>query len=369
MDLFFAAAPLKAKRRVHFHAFMGEVHDRIAAMRRRGTANGGGKGGDPIAAVAGDIASEIELLCFDEFSVYDIADAMILGRLFGELFARGVVVVATTNVAPDDLYKDGLNRALFLPFIELLKERMATFHLDAPRDYRLDSYAAASGATRRRSGPTPTPVSTRTFAIFSRARKAERRELPHKGRRIVVPAAAGDVARFSFDDLCGRTLGAGDYLRVADAFRTVIVADIPILSPARRNEAKRLINLIDTLYDRRVRLIVSAAAEPVDLWRGKEGAEAFEFARTASRLIEMRSDAYWESGAAPRLEMKKAQAVSLGPRSDTMSKATSSWQPSSSQSSSWQLSLRASSLSSPRTSSRRRSRASQRIFCRSLLWP
>jgi cell division protein ZapE len=311
MDLFFGSAPTPAKRRAHFHEFMGEVHDRIAAIRGRAR-SGATKEGDPISVVAAGIASEIELLCFDEFAVYDIADAMILARLFGALFARGVVVVATTNVAPDDLYKDGLNRALFLPFIALLKEHMTIFHLAAPRDHRL----AAAGTKRRYVTPLGEAADQCLAAHFARLSghaKGKRGELLHKGRRIVVPEAAAGVARFSFNNLCGRPLGAGDYLKIAEAFPTLIVADIPILSAARRNEAKRFINLIDTLYDRRVRLIVSAEAEPAELWQGKDGTESFEFARTASRLIEMRSDAYWETARVPTPETKKAQAVRPGP--------------------------------------------------------
>jgi cell division protein ZapE len=297
MDLFFAAAPVKAKRRVHFHEFMGDVHDRIAALRR--AVRDKEKNGDPIAAVADAIAAEIVLLCFDEFAVYDIADAMILGRLFEKLFAHGVVVVATTNVAPDDLYKDGLNRALFLPFVALLKKQMEVFHLDTPRDYRLD----ASGGERRYVmplGPEADACLDAHFNHFSGGAEGARKELHHKGRRIVVPLAAGGVARFSFEDICGRPLGAGDYLRIAAAFSTLILADIPILSSARRNEAKRLINLIDTLYDKRVRLIASAEAEPAELWKGKDGAETFEFQRTTSRLIEMRSDSYWRMPVSER---------------------------------------------------------------------
>ncbi len=311
MDLFFATAPVEAKRRVHFHEFMGDVHDRINARRRLAKSDGKSIA-EPIAAVARQLAAETKLLCFDEFAVYDIADAMILGRLFSKLFAKGVVVVATTNVAPDDLYKDGLNRALFLPFIALLKERMTVFHLDAPRDYRLD----AAGGERRYVmplGPEADACLDAHFHYFCGGDGGARAELHNKGRRIVVPLAAGGAARFSFDDLCGRPLGAGDYLKVAEAFHTVIVAGIPILAAARRNEAKRLINLVDTFYDKRVRLIVSAEAEPHALWEGKDGAETFEFARTASRLVEMRSDSYWENAGAPSPETKKAQAVRPGP--------------------------------------------------------
>jgi cell division protein ZapE len=311
MDIFFAAAPVKAKRRVHFHAFMGEVHERIAAYRRRSKSEDKGAP-DPIAAVAKEIASETTLLCFDEFAVHDIADAMILGRLLEKLFKRGLVVVATSNVAPDELYKDGLNRALFLPFVALLKERMAVFHLDAPRDYRLDT----TGTERRYATPLGSEADAcldAHFRHFSGGARAARVELHHKGHRIVVPQAAAGVARFAFEDICGNPLSAGDYLKITDAFSTVIVAGIPILSAGRRNEVKRLINLVDTFYDRRVRLIVSAEAEPAELWQGKDGAETFEFARTASRLIEMRSDSYWESAGAQAPPTKKAQAVKPGP--------------------------------------------------------
>ena len=296
MDLFFRAVPAKRKRRVHFHQFMGEVHDRIAIFRAK-TKNGEAVGGDPIEHVGRALASEIELLCFDEFAVYDIADAMILGRLFEQLFRRGVTVVATTNVAPDELYRDGLNRALFLPFIALLKEHMAVFHLDAPRDYRLDSF----GTERRYViplGPEADACLAAHFQHFSGVSSGERLEILSKGRRLVVPEAANGVARFSFDDLCSRPLGAGDYLKIAETFHTIILSDVPVLAAERRNEAKRLIALIDTLYDRHARLVVSAEAEPDDLWQGRKGAEAFEFARTASRLIEMRSDAYWNAATA-----------------------------------------------------------------------
>jgi cell division protein ZapE len=295
MDLFFDVVPVRAKRRVHFHAFMGEVHARIASLRDAAK-DGGAGNGDPIVPVAEAIAAETALLCFDEFSVTDIADAMILGRLFEALFARGLVVVATSNVAPEDLYKDGLNRALFLPFIALIEERMQSFHLDAPRDYRLD----AAGGERRYVTPLGVEADACLAAHFRHltgGAAGERVEIANKGRRIVVPRAADGVAWFSFDALCRRPLGAGDYLKLADHFRVLIVADVPVLSPACRNEAKRFIMLVDTLYDRHVLLIVSAAAEPDHLWIGTEGVESFEFARTASRLVEMRSDAYWDAAS------------------------------------------------------------------------
>ncbi|MGH6923275.1 MAG: cell division protein ZapE [Propylenella sp.] len=304
MDLFFGTAPTARKRRVHFHPFMAETHDRIAIYRdllKRGEA----KDGDPIPAVAGGIASEIELLCFDEFAVDDIADAMILGRLFERLFALGVKVVATTNVAPDDLYKDGLNRALFLPFIALIKKHMSVFHLDAPRDFRLDS----EGTERRYVTPLGAEADACLDAHFRHLAgnvRGEPAEISSKGRRIRVPEALDGLARFGFDDLCSIPLGAGDYLKIAERFHTIVLAGVPILSRAHRNEAKRFINLIDTIYDMRVRLIVSAEAEPDALWRG-DGVEAFEFRRTSSRLVEMRSDAYWNAAAANARHKKEAR--------------------------------------------------------------
>jgi cell division protein ZapE len=303
MDLFFDAAPIQAKRRIHFHRFMEDAHARINAFRRKLKA-GEAKGDDPIPPVAAEIASEIRLLCFDEFAVHDIADAMILGRLFAQLFARGVTIVATSNIAPDDLYAGGLNRVLFLPFIALIKEHMTVFHLDAPRDYRLD----ASGSERRYVTPLGREADACLDAHFRHLTRRERgtpRELTVKGRRIVVPEAVDGVARFSFDDLCARPLGAGDYLRIAAAFHTLIIAGIPVLGLAMRNEARRLINLVDTLYDNRIRLIVSAAAEPLALWTG-DGSEGLDFARTASRLIEMRSDDYWISASAAKRKTARA---------------------------------------------------------------
>ena len=307
LDLFHQAASKIPNRRVHFHAFMADVHERIDRFRRGLKAGGTGRS-DPIAAVAAGIASEIELLCFDEFVVNDIADAMILGRLFAELFARGVVVVATSNKPPEALYKDGLNRSLFLPFIDMLKEHMALFHLAAPRDYRLD----ATGTERRYVFPLgreATACLDAHFRHLTGMEKSAPKEIANKGRRIVVPEAAAGVARFSFGDLCARALGAGDFRKIADAFHTIVLADVPVLDAPRRNEAKRLIALVDILYDRKVRLIVSAEAEPPDLWTGTTGPETAEFARTASRLVEMRSDAYWERASRGGVKTKKARAT------------------------------------------------------------
>lgn len=306
MDLFFRAAPGKGKRRVHFHAFMAEVHERLNEVRGR-LRNGELRGEDAIGPVADGIAGQTQLLCFDEFAVSDIADAMILGRLFEGLFARGVTVVATSNIALDDLYREGLNRPLFLPFIDILKARMEVFQLEAPRDYRLDD----AGSDRRYVtplGPAADRCLDAHFRHLTGVAHGTPAEIVSKGRRIVIPEAAGGVARLSFEDLCARPLGAADYLKIARTFGTIILAGLPVLGPGQRNEAKRLINLIDTLYDNGNRLIASAEAEPEELWRGADATETFEFARTASRLVEMRSDAYWQARSVARQEPVAASA-------------------------------------------------------------
>jgi cell division protein ZapE len=290
MDLFFEAAPTVQKRRVHFHAFMADVHQRIHAWRQRHK-RGEAIGDDPIAPVAADLAAEAWLLCFDEFGVTDIADAMILGRLFAAFFAHGVVVVATSNVPPDDLYKDGLNRALFLPFIALIRDRMEIRELEARGDYRLEKlaraplyYAPADAAARA--------ALDRAFEHLTGHPKGAPQTLVVLGRTLEIPEADDGVARFSYADLCQKPLGSADFLAIARRFHTVFVDAIPVLDPERRDEVKRFINLIDTLYDERVKLVASAAGEPADLFAGSEGFEALEFARTASRLIEMRSTDY-----------------------------------------------------------------------------
>ncbi|QKV19949.1 cell division protein ZapE [Oricola thermophila] len=290
MDLFFAACPAKRKRRAHFHDFMADVHDRIAA-HRRALKQGTVKGDDPIPPVAKALADESRVLCFDEFSVTDIADAMILSRLFSALFSHGVVLVATSNVAPDDLYRDGLNRGLFTPFIDVLKAHADVVSLDADRDYRLDRlsrtplYVSPLGETADRA-------IDEVWQRLTGGVPAHRELIEVKGREIVVPAAAMGAARFDFPDLCEQPLGARDYLAIARNYHTVFVERVPVLHDSRRNEAKRFINLVDALYDNRIRLVVSAEAEPRDLYRGKTGNEVFEFERTASRLIEMRSEAW-----------------------------------------------------------------------------
>ena len=290
MDLFFEAAPLQRKRRVHFHRFMADAHARIFDWRQKRRL-GVVRGDDPIAPVAEQIASAARLLCFDEFSVTDIADAMVIGRLFARLFELGVVVVATSNVAPDRLYEGGLNRALFAPFVALLRERMRVVELLARTDFRLEKLAGV---------PTYlTPADAHAKAVLDRAfltltgrPRGEPTILTVFGRDLVIPQAADHVARFSFQDLCEQPLGPSDYLAIAQEFHTVIVEGLPIMGPEKRNEARRFVWLIDALYDMRVKLLVSAQTEPDALYDGRDGLEAFEFRRAASRLIEMRSRDY-----------------------------------------------------------------------------
>jgi cell division protein ZapE len=290
MDLFFEAAAHRQKRRAHFHDFMSDVHDRIHRYRLELKA-GRAKGDDPIAPVAEALAKEARLLCFDEFTVSDIADAMILGRLFKALWAQGVVVVATSNVEPSDLYREGLNRALFLPFIAELLTRMDVVRLDARTDYRLEKLGGAPVYLTPADGDATRALDAAWRRLTSDA-APRRSRVSVKGRTVEVPAAAAGIARFSFAALCGQPLGAADYLALAREFHTIILDGVPAMDMSRRNEAKRFITLIDVLYEHNVKLVVSAEAEPTGLYRAESGHEAFEFDRTASRLIEMRSDQY-----------------------------------------------------------------------------
>jgi cell division protein ZapE len=290
MDLFYEASPVKRRRRAHFHEFMIDVHERVHALRQKMKA-GEHADQDPIELVARDLASEAWLLCFDEFHVTDIADAMILGRLFTQMFARGVVVVATSNVAPADLYKDGLNRALFVPFIHMLEERMDIVRLASRTDFRLEKLAGLPVWHVPPDAAADAALDD-AWRRLARDHDGGAQELPIKGRSIHVPRAAMGVARFSFHDLCEEPLAAADYLRIAHEYHTIILDHIPVMSFDNRNAAKRFIILIDTLYDTNVKLIASAAAEPDALYHADEGYEALEFQRTASRLIEMRSQDY-----------------------------------------------------------------------------
>ena len=290
MDLFFEASPVVRKRRSHFHEFMADVHERVRVFRQQ-IKNGEIADEDPIRLVAAEIAEESWLLCFDEFHVTDIADAMILGRLFTRMFELGVVVVATSNVAPDDLYKGGLNRSLFLPFIATLQRQMDVIRLDSRTDFRLEKlegqkvwYVPADDAASE--------ALDEAWRKLVGSASGMPQELSVKGRRLRVPRAAMGVARFFFHDICEQPLGASDYLRVAHDFHTLIIDRIPVMRHEHRNAAKRFIILIDTLYDHSVKLIASAAAEPDALYHADQGYEASEFKRTASRLIEMRSWSY-----------------------------------------------------------------------------
>lgn len=307
MDLFFEGAPIALKRRVHFHAFMADVHARLHQWRQA-LKRGEVSGDDPIAPVAAELAREASLLCFDEFSVRDIADAMILGRLFTALFAAGVVVVATSNVAPDDLYKDGLNRALFLPFITLLEERLDIVELDARADYRLEKLKRAP-VYYTPIGPKADAALDDAFLALTGHERGQGMRIELLGRELDVPQAIDGVARFDFDALCRRPLGSVDYLKIAQRFHTLVLDRIPRLSESERNEARRFITLIDALYDMRVKLIASAAGEPDVLYAGADGAEAFEFKRAASRLYEMRSADYL---ALPHGRESGPQAGDLG---------------------------------------------------------
>jgi cell division protein ZapE len=291
MDLFVETAPTKSKRRTHFHMFMGEIH-RLITLWRTGDAGarrarfGQHKGDDPIPPVADVVAAQARLLCFDEFQVTDIADAMILGRLFEALFARGVTLVATSNRHPDELYKNGLNRQLFLPFIDLLKAHVDVVEVAGGHDYRLDRLRAA--------GTWFSPIdpdNERRFDALWREMLGKDEEtgasLEVLGRKVTLPHAAGGMVRATFASLCSVALGPNDYLAIAAAFHTVFLEDVPKLTPNRREEARRLVILIDALYEARAKLIVLAAAEPFELYPAGDG--AFEFERTASRLQEMRS--------------------------------------------------------------------------------
>lgn len=292
MDLFFEETAFEPKRRAHFHEFMADVHERIGEARQSIP-------GDPIPHVAKALASQAKLLCFDELHVTDIADAMILGRLFRGLFDAGTTVVATSNAHPSALYKNGLNRQLFLPFIAMIEEHMDVVSLNALKDFRLDKLAgnplyftptgsaakaALDGHWNRLTGRHPGKPAT----------------IDVKGRTLHVPLASMGVARFDFAELCDRPLGANDYLHLAHVFHTIIIDDIPVIDHGRRDVARRFINMIDAFYDCRTCLIASAEAEPDALYPSGHGADLFE--RTASRLMEMRSEGYLAKKSAAAAE-------------------------------------------------------------------
>jgi cell division protein ZapE len=290
MDLYFEGSPVVRKRRAHFHEFMADVHDRVKVLRQK-LKQGEIADDDPIRLAAAEIAEESWLLCFDEFHVTDIADAMLLGRLFTRLFELGVVVVATSNVAPRNLYKDGLNRALFLPFIALLEKQMEVVRLSSRTDFRLEKLAGQK-VWHVPADDEGSAALDRAWRRLVGSESGAPHELAVKGRRLRVPRAAMGVARFFFHDLCEQPLAASDYLRVAHEYHTVIVDRIPVMGFDQRNAAKRFIIMIDTFYDHAVKFIATAAAEPDALYTATDGYEASEFKRTTSRLIEMRSESY-----------------------------------------------------------------------------
>ena len=293
MDMFFELVPVRRKRRIHFNDFMADVQDRIQ-KHRLARKNGATRQDDPIPPVAEALAEEAWVLCFDEFTVTDIADAMILSRLFSALFAQGVVLVATSNVAPDDLYRDGLNRGLFTPFIGLLKRHADILDLDSDKDYRLEKLDRIP-VYLTPAGPQTDHRMDEVWRAMTHGAAPAAATITVKGRQIKVERAVGGAARFSFAELCEQPLGARDYLAMADRFDTFLIDHVPVLDQTLRSATKRFILLIDTLYDRKKRLVLSAEAGPDRLYAGRPGVtEAFEFDRTVSRLMEMQSREWLE---------------------------------------------------------------------------
>lgn len=296
MDLFFESVQIRRKKRVHFHEFMLDIHARLKVEREK-------EQGDPIPPLVESLAEEARLLCFDEMVVNNMADAAIMSRLFSGLIAAGVTVVTTSNRHPDDLYKDGLNRHLFLPFIDLIKERLDIMGLDGPIDYRRDRLGSAR-TWLVPNGPEATASLSETFFRLTDYPPEDRAHVPSAeldvgtGRTLHVPKALKGVAVFSFKRLCAEARGSADYLAIARRFHTVIMVGIPVLGPQNRNEAARFVTLIDALYEYRVKFLASADAIPDQLY--PEGDGRFEFERTVSRLLEMQSEEYLAEGHGPR---------------------------------------------------------------------
>lgn len=288
MDLFFEAVAIPKKRRIHFHAFMAQAHERIGEARKS-------VDGDPLPSVAAGIAAEAHLLCFDEMFVTDIADAMVLGRLFRGLFERGVVVVATSNAKPENLYPNGLNRQLFLPFIDEIEDRLDVLELASARDFRLEKLSGQQLYFSPVDGDARMHLDGHWWRLTGQT-KGGAATLVVKGRTLIVPQASMGVARFPFAALCEAPLGPIDYLAIARDYHTVMIDAIPVMGSERRDVARRFITLIDTLYDNHVCLIASAEAEPGRLYTSGDGVEYF--ARTVSRLTEMRSEAFLAGRAA-----------------------------------------------------------------------
>ena len=292
MDLAFAHIAVAPKRRVHFHEFMLETHERLRIARED-------EEGDPIEPVAEQIAGEAKLLCFDEMQVTNPADAMILSRLFGKLLEQGVKVVTTSNRPPSDLYNGGLNRELFIPFIDLIEQRMIVAEVNGPTDYRLDRLTGVD-VWHVPNGPEATAALSRAFFQLTDYPVEDRAKVPAEdidvggGRTLHVPKSLKGVAVFSFKRLCGEARGASDYLAIARRYHTVIIVGIQVMGPDMRNEAARFVTLVDALYEHKVKLLAAADAEPSDLYPAGDG--SFEFQRTVSRLEEMRSAEYLAEG-------------------------------------------------------------------------
>jgi cell division protein ZapE len=284
MDAFYASAPAEPKRRLHFNAFMQEVHARLHRARKADRSN------DSMAVVAREIATAARLLCLDELQITDIADAMIVGRLFERLLDLGVVVVATSNLRPNELYREGLNRNLFLPFVGLIEQKLEIVELDSPIDYRLGRIKGLRTFVTPLGAAADAEVQDLWERLTDTA-KGEPVTIELLGRRLAVPQAAHGAARFTFADLCEAPLGAADYLALAGSFKLIFVENIPALVAAQRNPTKRLILLIDTLYDAHVRLVASSQVMPSEIYRGNDHRQ--EFARTISRLEEMQSASWW----------------------------------------------------------------------------
>jgi cell division protein ZapE len=296
MDLFFDTVQVKHKKRAHFHEFMLDVHARLAEARRS-------ESGDPIPPVVDSLADEARLLCFDEMVVNNMADAAIMSRLFTGLLDKRVTIVTTSNRVPDDLYKDGLNRQLFLPFIDLIKAKLDVMSLNGPTDYRRDRLGDAQ-LWHCPNGPEATAALSTAFFRLTDFSVEDRAKVPAEdiavqgGRTLHVPKSLKGVAVFSFKRLCEGARGAPDYLAIARKYHTVIIVGIPVLGPEKRNEAARFVTLIDSLYEYKVKLLAAADASPARLY--PEGDGAFEFERTVSRLMEMQSDDYLALGHGPK---------------------------------------------------------------------
>jgi cell division protein ZapE len=287
MDLFYGAVDIPAKRRVHFHAFMADIHTRLHSARTDSSLDDI----DPIEYVAKEISSEVKLLCFDEFIVNDIADATILARLFSHLFISDMIIVATSNVEPKRLYEDGRNRELFLPFIEIMKNHMEVVHITSQSDYRLQD-SSINEIYFVPADDLADKALDQLFYTLSGQRSGVETVINIKKREITIPEACNKTARFNFTDICGQPLAAMDYAEIIKSFNAIIIANIPILKLENQNEARRLITLIDIIYENRSLLAMSAEAEPASLYQAAHGNEARDFKRTASRIAEMRTRQY-----------------------------------------------------------------------------